>query len=451
MRFLSSLLGGVIVAIAAVLLTLFALENPQTVSLNFLGTRFSGNVWWLILGAAAVGVLLALLLIVPGRMMTGHRANSLSRANAEHERNLAELRDTHAQLQAERDRIAGEHDSLGDEFRRVREELVATRSERDHARQDRDQLATERNQFATERDQLQDEHERMTAERDQLRARLDAMPVPALAGAATTVEAAREDQVVAHEVPEGPATAEARSEEDLVVAREPVATRPANPSLGERIRAAVTRQPVEETQTQDAAQDAAHDTERAAARDEAEPDTMPEVAPGDEAQRAEAGATNEESAAAEAASEEPGSPSLGERLRAVFTGQPVDEVQTQDARHVEGYQDEGYDAGHDGERTDGERADGERTAGAEPVAPEARVTSEEPGAETGPGTDHVGDHVMAADMYESAPVAAEPTMTSAEAAPEMATPTADGTTEPTLGERLHGLFYRPEYKETPPA
>ncbi len=451
MRFLTSVLGDVIVATAAVLLTLFALENPQIVSLNFLGTNFSGNVWWLILGAAAVGFLLALLLTVPGRILTSHRAYNLSRLNAQHKQNLAELRDTHAQLQAERDRINAEHYWMSEDFWRLREELVATRSEHDQARQDRDQRQAERDQAIAERDQLRDEYEHVTAERDQLRERLAAFPVATAATASTDAAgyrpaaepettAARQDEVVAHQVhqvPEEPVIPAAQPSEDAVVVREPAVTQPARPSLGERIRAAAPGTPIEEAQTEDQPHDADHTGEPGEAASAAAPEyTAGETVAPDATTNAEV--TNEVTNA-EAANEAT-APSIGERLWAMLTGQPVEEVHEEIAHNVDG-----------------------RAADAEPLTPEPHVASEqpevehpmtpmatlasEPGQATEPAVADPEPAPMAAETAATMPDEASP----AEAMPAGASATeVEQPTEPSLVERLRSMFQRPEAEETPP-
>jgi uncharacterized integral membrane protein len=501
MRLLSSILGDVIVAIAAVLLTLFALENSQLVSLNFLGARFAGNIWWLILGAAAIGFVLALLLALPGRVATGRRAYSLSRLNAKHQQNLAELRDAHAQLQAERERTGAEHDRLtadhnrlNEEFQRQREELVATRSERDQARQDRDELRAARDQAIAQHDQLRDEHTQTLAERDGLRERLSAMPaaVPVaaagLAGAAGAagvagVAAARHDhdEVVAHEPTEEPeapeAAPEAQPAADTVVAREPVVTQPARLSFGERLRAAITGRPVEQVQAEEQARVAGATVEPEADHAEAREVTAAETATGEvpaaepvpeEPARGEVSSAEALNAAPanEVVAAEGPPPSSGERVQALFTGQPVEAVHAEDMRDeemrgedVRGAEERAADiepamtaatpaeARFEGEQDVDHAAAPIDTMGApEPATPMAAATA--------PYV-HIPEAAAAEPATPVAPETAEPAMPT-EAAPAEATPaeaaapdeaTPGRPAEPSVGDRVRSLFHGPETAE----
>lgn len=304
MRLLSSLTGAAIVAVAAVLLTLFAQENTQIASLSFLGAHVSGNIWWFVLGAAAIGFVLALLLVVPGHMATSYRAGNLSQLNAQHKQELTDLRDAHTQVQTERDRLTAEHAHVASETHTLRDELAATRGDRDVARSERDQVRAERDQLRDELSGMRTERERMVAERDQLRERLTGSPAvapvnadgdrpavePALMGAVTPAMAAQEmgspgdelareetngedvngqERMISSQAPEEPEMPGAEpvqatpAEEDQAMAREPAVTQPAQPSLGERLRAMVTGQPLDEGQAPDAQQDAQRDEAQA--------------------------------------------------------------------------------------------------------------------------------------------------------------------------------------------
>jgi uncharacterized integral membrane protein len=351
MRFLSSLLGATIVAVAAVLLTLFAIENSKNVTLNFLGMPFTGNVWWLILGAAAIGLILGLLLVAPGRLIVGYRSTTLSRVNTQREHELAALRDEHEQLQAERDQLYGEHERVQSELAHARDEAAGMRDEHTRLQHEHDQALAERDQAVearegmgsererlhadhvqalSERDQLRDENAQLRAERDDLHERLAAAapiaPVAAAAAAAPT-----QPEV-------SPGTSPQNAAEDHVVPAPPTATameRPMAPPPPEP-----APEPTPEAAVASAEPPGGEAPETQEPLEEREdrvlthaPQTTPAQTPTDAA----APALGKDAVSEDTASEdtvvdhEPAHPSLGERVRAVFTGRPADEVRAEDA------------------------------------------------------------------------------------------------------------------------
>jgi uncharacterized integral membrane protein len=92
------LLSGLIPAGA---LAIFAVENIRAERYRFLGMTFTGNVWWVVTGAALLGFLVAGLLLVPGRIAAAWRGRRLSRQAGRREHDLTTARAQDAQHQAE--------------------------------------------------------------------------------------------------------------------------------------------------------------------------------------------------------------------------------------------------------------------------------------------------------------------------------------------------------------
>ena len=79
MRILMSFLVGISMAAVAVGLGVLVAENSQSEQFMFLGATFQGNKGWILAGAVVLGFLLAILLLIPGRLAgarhrwSGHR------------------------------------------------------------------------------------------------------------------------------------------------------------------------------------------------------------------------------------------------------------------------------------------------------------------------------------------------------------------------------------------
>ena len=109
MRGLSNLIATICGGIIVAALVIFAVENARTERYTFLGITFTGNVWWIVIGSAVLGLLFAAFLLVPGRIAAGIRIHALSREHARTKQELAALRSEHEQLQAEHERLRVEH------------------------------------------------------------------------------------------------------------------------------------------------------------------------------------------------------------------------------------------------------------------------------------------------------------------------------------------------------
>jgi hypothetical protein len=109
MRTLISFLIGIITAAVVVGLRILVAENGQGEQFTFLGTSFQGDKGWLMAGAVALGFLLAVLLLIPGRLASAWRRWTLGRQALVLEDRLRVLREQHAELQGSHRRLLEEH------------------------------------------------------------------------------------------------------------------------------------------------------------------------------------------------------------------------------------------------------------------------------------------------------------------------------------------------------
>jgi hypothetical protein len=118
MRILMSFLVGISMAAVAVGLGVVVTENSQSEHFMFLGTTFQGDKGWILAGAVVSGFLLAILLLIPGRLAAArHRWMQKRQARAQ-EDGMRALREQHAELQ-------GSHRSLLEEHQRVMQQVLA--------------------------------------------------------------------------------------------------------------------------------------------------------------------------------------------------------------------------------------------------------------------------------------------------------------------------------------
>lgn len=111
--------------IIVVALAIFAVQNLQGVSAHFLGTTFTPNLWWISIGSAVLGFLLALLILAPGRIATGWRARALSREQMRREQEMSILRQEHESLRAQHAHLQAEREGLQTERNQLRARLAA--------------------------------------------------------------------------------------------------------------------------------------------------------------------------------------------------------------------------------------------------------------------------------------------------------------------------------------
>lgn len=119
MRGLLRFVGLLIVAAIIAALAIFAAQNITRVPVQFVYARFTGNLWWICVGSAVLGFVLAFLLLAPGRVAAGWRGRSLRREQTRLQDQLAvqqareeQMRAEHAHLRAEHRQVAAERDHL---------------------------------------------------------------------------------------------------------------------------------------------------------------------------------------------------------------------------------------------------------------------------------------------------------------------------------------------------
>jgi uncharacterized integral membrane protein len=112
MSTLRSAIVTILVLVIAVVLAIFAVENLSSVSAAFAGMRFTLPLWWVAIGSAILGFIMATLVTLPGRLATGWRARSLAREHQNKDSAIDELRNDHERLVAENTRLRTERDQL---------------------------------------------------------------------------------------------------------------------------------------------------------------------------------------------------------------------------------------------------------------------------------------------------------------------------------------------------
>lgn len=112
MRVLTSFLIGILAAATVAAFVVLVMQNSQGVQLGFLGTTAQLNAGGAVAGAGAVGFLLALLLLLPGRLASAWRTANLSRQGQSQEKRLAALREQYAALQGSHQRLLDEHQQV---------------------------------------------------------------------------------------------------------------------------------------------------------------------------------------------------------------------------------------------------------------------------------------------------------------------------------------------------
>lgn len=96
--------------VIVVALAIFAVDNIRSATYNFAGRSFTGNVWWIVVGSAALGFLLAAFLLVFGRVSPGQRRASLNQQRDQNAQQLTALRREHERLRGEYAQTATERD-----------------------------------------------------------------------------------------------------------------------------------------------------------------------------------------------------------------------------------------------------------------------------------------------------------------------------------------------------
>lgn len=121
-RFIGLLLAAIIIAALAI----FAVENISLVPLRYVGKTFTGNLWWICVGSAVLGFILAFLLLAPGRVAAGWRGRTLGRERMRLQDDLAVVRAREAQLRTEHEHLRAEHAQVAAERDQLRQPGTTT-------------------------------------------------------------------------------------------------------------------------------------------------------------------------------------------------------------------------------------------------------------------------------------------------------------------------------------
>lgn len=125
MRGFRNFIVSILSAIIIVVLAIFAVQNLQGITAHFVGATFTPSVWWVSIGSAALGFLLALLILAPGRIAAGWRTRSLGREQLRREQEMSVLRQEHDSLRAQHAHLQAEREGLQTERDQLRARLAA--------------------------------------------------------------------------------------------------------------------------------------------------------------------------------------------------------------------------------------------------------------------------------------------------------------------------------------
>lgn len=133
MRILRFLLIYIMLSVFGVMLSLFLAQNEHAEQLSYFGLDISTNLAWIILGAATCGFLVALLLILPGRIGVTWHNWTLGREAGQLEQQLALLHEEHERLLMQHERILEGHGRMLLRYERLLADHSRVVSERDQA------------------------------------------------------------------------------------------------------------------------------------------------------------------------------------------------------------------------------------------------------------------------------------------------------------------------------
>lgn len=125
MRGFRSFIVGILSAIIIVVLAIFAVENIHSVTAHFFGYTFTPSLWWVAIGSAVLGFILAFLLLAPGRVASGWRARGLERNRLRAEQEMSAMRQEHESLRAQHAHMQAEREGLQTERDQLRARLTA--------------------------------------------------------------------------------------------------------------------------------------------------------------------------------------------------------------------------------------------------------------------------------------------------------------------------------------
>jgi uncharacterized integral membrane protein len=134
MRLLRFLFFYVPLAVCGVILSLFLTQNWRPVQLDLFGLQYSISLAWVLVGAMALGALVAAIFMLPGRLAATLRAWSLERELQRWERDLWRLQERRERLLMQHERLLEAHERMLLAHQDLVEEHSLVVTERDEAR-----------------------------------------------------------------------------------------------------------------------------------------------------------------------------------------------------------------------------------------------------------------------------------------------------------------------------
>lgn len=138
MRIIRFLIFYVLVTVMGLMALIFLGLNHFTIRLDLLNAQYSVSVAWVMVGAAAFGFVIALLLLLPGRLATGIHARSLERELRYLERQLDEREYLLEDREELRARLLAQHEALMERHERMLLRHQALVTDHSHALAERD-------------------------------------------------------------------------------------------------------------------------------------------------------------------------------------------------------------------------------------------------------------------------------------------------------------------------
>src|SRR5262245_25320345 len=142
MRIVRFLLAYAVFSTFGIVVSLFIAQNTHAEQLAFFGQQVSTNLAWIMIGAAACGFLVALVLLVPGRVAATFHIWSLHREARDFEEYLAQQEDRLVIQRERREDLLDHHERLLEGHERLLRAYQRVAAELDHVIGERDALET---------------------------------------------------------------------------------------------------------------------------------------------------------------------------------------------------------------------------------------------------------------------------------------------------------------------
>lgn len=145
MRIIRFLIFYVLVSIMGLLGLIFLGLNHFTIQLDLLNTKYSVSVAWVMVGAAGFGFVVALLVLLPGRLAVGLHARSLERELRYLERKLDDSEDLLEDREELRARLLAQHEALMERHERMLLRHQSLMTDHSHTLAERDDARAQLN------------------------------------------------------------------------------------------------------------------------------------------------------------------------------------------------------------------------------------------------------------------------------------------------------------------